>query len=127
MKETYKAHDARQRARVAAGLSRPRRDDTGEATAVNPAPLDPAASRVEGAGAPGTDANTGSDLAASVVADGVNAVPGVTSARRVLRAGLEGEALQMAVRFDRELAWQSGLNSWSGAADRDSFQLARRG
>ena len=35
-RETYKAHDARQRARVAAGLPRPRRDDTGEATVVNP-------------------------------------------------------------------------------------------
>ena len=76
---------------------------TGRGYGGNPAPLDPAASRAEGAGAPGTDANTGSDLAASVVADGVNAVPGVASARRVLRAGLEGEALQMAVRFDREL------------------------
>ena len=74
-----------------------------EVAVADPAPLDPAASRAEGAGAPGTDANTGSDLAASVVADGVNAVPGVPSARRVLRAGLEGEALQMAVRFDREL------------------------
>ena len=42
-----------------------------EVTVANPAPLDPAASRAEGAGAPGTDAHTGSDLAASVVADGV--------------------------------------------------------
>ena len=74
-----------------------------EVAVADPAPLDLAASQVEGAGAPGTGANTGSDLAASVVADGANAVPGVTSARRVLRAGLDGEALQMAVRFDREL------------------------
>ena len=74
-----------------------------EVEMANPAPLDPAASRVEGARDPGTDANTGSDLAASGVAYSVNAVPRVTSARRGFRAGLEGEAWQMAVRFDREL------------------------
>ena len=56
-----------------------------EVAVADPAPLDPAASRAEGAGAPGTDANTGSDLAASVVADGVNAVPGQGSRGRSCR------------------------------------------
>ena len=78
----------------------------------DPAPLDLAASQVEGAGAPGTDANTESDLAASGVADGANAVPGVTSTRRVLRAGLEGKALKMSVEFDR--AWDAATETTGG-------------
>ena len=52
---------------------------------------------------PGSSASARSDLAASEAADGADAVPGVVSARRLLMAGLRGEVLELAGRFDAEL------------------------
>ena len=75
-----------------------------EVAVVSPAPLDSTASGAEGGKAnSGSRASAGSDFPASEVADGADAVPGVASARRVLKARLGGEALHMAVRFDKEL------------------------
>ena len=91
-----------------------------EVTVASPAPLDPAASQAEGVVAnPGPGASAGGDFATSVVADRTNAVPGVASARRVLTAGLGGEALRMVEQFDKELeeaGWYEDPRIYRGAS-----------